>query len=353
MFSRSKSITAVLLVIIWSTCAFCADSGVNLNDPCAVNKLIGRGVNIGNSLESPKEGDWDVTLQEEYFQLIKDAGFNSIRLPVRWDSHAMEKAPYTLDPNFMARIDWAIKNALSRNLVLTINMHNYYDFFKDPNNHKERFLAIWQQIAERYKDYPNTLLFEAINEPQDNLKGVPEWNAMLKEWLAVIRKSNPNRIVVIGSANFNNYYEVKGLELPKDDRKIIVTFHYYMPNKFTHQGAPWTPDSNRYLGLKWGTDQEKRTVERDFKVVANWAKENNRPIYLGEFGVFYKADPNSRFQWTKTVADEAVNQGFSFTYWEFCHTNFGIYDPKTKVWNKQLLEALIPPAVSRVEPPKQ
>jgi len=166
---------------------------------------------------------------------------------------------------------------------------------------------------------------------------------MLKEWLAVVRKSNPNRMVVIGSANFNSFYEVRGLDLPKDDRKIIVTFHYYMPNKFTHQGAPWTPDSNKYLGMKWGTDQEKRAIVRDFKVVANWGQESGRPIYLGEFGVFNKADPNSRFQWTKTVADAAVNQGFSFTYWEFCHTNFGIYDPKTKTWNKQLLEALLPP----------
>jgi len=170
VFNRLKLSAVILLALVLSGCA---GTKVNLNDPGAVNKLIGRGVNIGNAMESPNEGDWDVTLQEEYFQLIKDAGFNSIRLPVRWDSHAMEKAPYTIDPNFFARVDWAIKNALSRNLVITINMHNYYDFFKDPNNHKERFLAIWQQIAERYKDYPNTLLFEAINEPQDNLQSVP------------------------------------------------------------------------------------------------------------------------------------------------------------------------------------
>ncbi|MBE3144203.1 MAG: glycoside hydrolase family 5 protein [Planctomycetes bacterium] len=343
MFSRPKSVAVILLVIIWSTCAFCADSGVNLNDPCVVNKLIGRGVNIGNSLEAPKEGDWDVILQEEYFQLIKDAGFNSIRLPVRWDCHTAEKAPYAIDPNFLARVDWAIKNALSRNLVLIINMHNYYDLFTDPNNHKDRYLAIWQQIAERYKDYPNTLLFEALNEPQDNLKGVPEWNALLKEWLAVIRKSNPNRMVVIGSANFNGYYEVKSLDLPKDDRNIIVTFHYYTPLKFTHQGAHWVKDSNSSLGMKWkGTDQEKRAIARDFRVAANWGKENNRPIYLGEFGTFYKADPNSRAQWTKAVADEAVNQGFSFAYWEFC-AGFGLYDPNTNSFRKPLLEAVIPP----------
>jgi endoglucanase len=341
---KAVSISIILSVVFSFASVLAANNDVNLNDPFAVDKLIGRGVNIGNALESPKEGDWDVTLEEGYFQLIKDAGFNSIRLPVRWDSHAAEKAPYTIDPNFFARIDWAIKNATSRNLVLIMNMHNYYDFFNDPNNHKERFLAIWQQIAERYKDYPDTLLFEAINEPQGNLQNVPAWNAMLKEWLAVVRKSNPNRIVVIGSANFNNFYEVKSLDLPKDDRKIIVTFHYYSPLKFTHQGAPWTPDSNKTLGMKWtGSDQEKRAIARDFVVVANWGKENNRPIYLGEFGSYSKADPNSRAQWTKAVADEASSQGFSFTYWEFCHTNFGIYDPKTRMWNKQLLEALIPP----------
>ena len=336
----SKPVVFVILgiVILTATCAIAAKP-----DAFEMNKQIGRGVNIGNTLEPPNEGDWDITLQEEYFQLIKDAGFNSIRLPIRWDTHTMEKAPYTIDPNFFARIDWAIKNAMSRNLVLIINMHNYYDFYKNPNGHKERFLAIWRQIAERYKDYPDTLLFETLNEPQDNLKGVFEWNSVVKEWLAVVRESNPNRMLVIGSANYNNYTELKGLELPKDDRNIIVTFHYYMPYKFTHQGAPWAAESVRTIGVKWGSDGDKRAMTRDFNTAATWGKENGRPILLGEFGVYYKADPNSRVRWTKTAADTAIEDGFSFTYWEFCHENFGIYDQKTKVWNKQMLEALIPP----------
>jgi endoglucanase len=313
-------------------------------DAFEMDRLIGRGVNIGNALEPPNEGEWGVTLQEEYFQLIKDAGFNSIRQPVRWDNHAMITAPYTIDPNFLNRVDWAVKNALSRNLVMIINMHNYYDLFKDPNNHRERFLAIWQQVAEHYRNYPDTLLFEALNEPADNLKSAPAWNKLLKEWLAVVRKSNPNRVVVIGSANFNAFYDVKNLVLPEDDRNIIVKFHYYIPYRFTHQGAPWVPDSNRDIGMKWpNTDKEKRAIASNFEEVANWGKKNNRPIYLGEFGTFYKVDPNSRVRWTKAVADEAINQGFSFAYWEFCHLNFGIYDPKTKTWNKPLLEALIPP----------
>ncbi len=309
-----------------------------------MNKLIGRGVNLGNALEAPNEGDWDIILQEEYFQLVKDSGFNSIRQPVRWDNHALTTAPYTIDPNFLARVDWAVKNALSRNLIMIINMHNYYDLFKDPNNQKERFLAIWQQIAEHYKDYPGTLLFEALNEPADNLKNASAWNNLLKEWLAVIRKSNPKRMVVVGSANFNAFYDVKNIVLPEEDQNIIVTFHYYMPYRFTHQGAPWVPDSNKNLGMKWnGTDTEKRAIAGNFHEAASWGQKHNRPIYLGEFGTYNKVDPESRVLWTRAVADEAIKQGFSFAYWEFCHSNFGIYNPKTKTWNKPLVDALIPP----------
>jgi endoglucanase len=344
MFSSSKTLMLALLVI-WSAPAFCAESAGAPADANAINKLIGRGINIGNALESPNEGDWDVTLHEEYFQLIKDAGFNSIRQPVRWDSHALEKPPYTIDPNFMARIDWVAKNALSRNLVLIFNMHNYYDLYSDPNGHKERFIAIWKQIAEHFKDYPNTLLFEFLNEPQGKLDAA-KWNALLKDTLAVVRQSNPNRTIVIGPANYNDVYKIKTLELPKDDRNIIVTFHYYSPYRFTHQGAHWAKDANNWLGMKWtASEDEKRLIAKDFDLAAKWGKENGRPIYLGEFGAFNKADMESRICWTKCVVDTAAQRGFSLSYWEFC-SGFGLYNQQTKSWNKGLLDAVIPPAVS-------
>jgi len=332
------SLTAIISLVLCNL----SFAEPNAPDAFAINKLIGRGINIGNALESPKEGDWDVKLEEEYFQIIKDAGFNSIRQPVRWDSHALEKAPYTIDPNFFARIDWVIKNAQSRNLVLIFNMHNYYDLYKDPNGHKERFIAIWKQIAERYKDYPDTLLFELLNEPQENL-GIAQWNALLKDTLAVVRQSNPNRIIVIGPANFNEFSKVKTLDLPKDDRNIIVTFHYYSPYQFTHQGAHWIKDANSFLGKPWkGSEGEKRLIEKEFDAVANWAKENNRPIYLGEFGAYYRAAMEWRILWTKCVADTAAARGFSLSYWEFC-AGFGLYDRETKSWNKPLLETVLPP----------
>ena len=62
----------------------------------------------------------------------------------------MTQPPYTIDPNFMKRVDWAVNCGLSRNMPVILNVHHYYELFKDPNSHRERFLAIWQQMAEHY-----------------------------------------------------------------------------------------------------------------------------------------------------------------------------------------------------------
>ena len=97
-------------------------------DPFKMNQLLGRGVNMGNALDAPSEGEWGFTLEEKYFQAAKDAGFNSVRIPVRWSAHAMTEPPYTIDPNFMKRVDWAVNCALSRNMPVMLNVHHYMSF---------------------------------------------------------------------------------------------------------------------------------------------------------------------------------------------------------------------------------
>jgi endoglucanase len=94
--------------------------------------------------------------------------------------------------------------------------------------------------------------------------------------------------------------------------------------------------------MKWGSDAEKRLVAKDFDLAAKWGKENDRPIFLGEFGAYKKADMESRVRWTKCVADTAVERGFSISYWDFC-ANFALYEMDTKTWHKELLDAVIPP----------
>ncbi len=313
-------------------------------DPFKMNKLLGRGVNLGNALDAPSEGEWGVTLEEGYFDIVKQAGFNSVRLPVRWSAHSMNEPPYTIDPNFMKRVDWAINCALSRNLPVVLDIHHYLEIYSDPAGQKEKYLALWKQIAEHYKDYPDILLFELLNEPKRKL--TPElWNPIMKEALAVVRQSNPNRIIVIGPGDNNIVKYLKALDIPKDDRNIIVSIHYYFPLEFTHQGANWISrgDPNSWLGTKWtGTDAEKKAVTDEFDTAAAWAKENNRPMNLGEFGAYKKADMESRARWTKFVADTAVERGMSFHYWQFV-SDFAVYDTETKSWIKPLFDALIPP----------
>jgi len=310
-----------------------------------MNKLLGRGVNLGNALDAPNEGEWGVTLKEEYFDIIKQAGFDSVRLPVRWSAHALDKPPYTIDPVFMKRVDWAVNCALSRNLPMMLNVHHFNEAYSDPLGQKGKLLAMWKQIAEHYKGYPDILVFELFNEPKKKLTD-EIWNTYLKEALAIVRQSNPNRTIVIGPGDNNIVKHLKDLDIPKDDRNIIVTIHYYFPLEFTHQGADWITrgDPNSWLGTKWtGTDAEKKAVTDEFDTAAAWAKKNNRPMNLGEFGAYKKADMDSRARWTKFVADTAVERGMSFDYWEFCASEFGLYDQQTKSFRKPLLEAVIPP----------
>ena len=75
---------------------------------------------------------------------------------------------------------------------------------------------------------------------------------------------------------------------------------------------------------------------------AAWAEANNRPIYLGEFGAYSKADMDSRASWTAFVARQAEERGMSWAYWEFC-AGFGVYDQSKSEWNTAILDALIPP----------
>src|SRR5438094_3837977 len=89
------------------------------------NRLLGRGINLGNALEAPKEGDWGVTLKAEYFKAIKEAGFQTVRLPVKWSAHAKAEAPYTIDAKFAERVDWAVDQALANKLNIVVNVHHY------------------------------------------------------------------------------------------------------------------------------------------------------------------------------------------------------------------------------------
>jgi endoglucanase len=305
----------------------------------SANQKLGRGINLGNALDGPKEGEWGVTLKAEYFQWIKNAGFQTVRLPVRWSAHAEETAPYTIDVKFAERVDWAIAQALNNKLNIIVNVHHYDAMDAAPDEHLPRLEGLWKQIAA--KDQPAEVYFELYNEPHDKFTE-DKWNPALRKLLAAVRATNPTRPVIIGPTFWNNISALEKLDLPRADHNLIVSIHYYDPFKFTHQGAFWIKDAAPKGRLWTSTDAEQADVRKSFIKAATWAKANDVPVFLGEFGANDQADMPSRARWTSFVCREAERQGFSWAYWEFC-SYFGAFDQKAGVWREPLKMALVPP----------
>ncbi|MGC9513070.1 MAG: glycoside hydrolase family 5 protein, partial [Fidelibacterota bacterium] len=208
-------------------------------DPFARNQLLKRSINLGNALEAPHEGDWGVILQKHFFDSISAEGFTAVRVPIRWSAHALENPPFTIDPQFLNRVDWVLAQAQQRGLATVINMHHYEELFREPENHWMRFLEIWKQLTVHYQLADTTLFFEVLNEPHDRL--TPElWNQLLAEVIDSIRMIDPVHTLIIGTAEWGGIAAINKLEIPSTEDNVIFTFHYYEPFQFTHQGAEWT-----------------------------------------------------------------------------------------------------------------
>lgn len=298
-----------------------------------------RGVNIAHALEAPNEGDWGVVIREDYFDTIQQAGFNLVRIPVRFSAHAKLSAPYPFDEAFLRRIDQVVGQALDRGLTVILVMQGYDELCQDPAQHEVRFIAMWEQLAKRYAALNERCYFELLNEPYGELTS-ERWNGLASKAVAAIRRTNPSRKIVLGSVGRNAPEQLASLELPESGGNIIATFHYYAPYEFTHQGS--SKDTMEHLGKLWtGTREEREAIRADFELAQAWANERNVDLLLGEFGTFEAANGLSRASWTKCVREEAEQLGFGWAYWDFC-ANFGLYDLERQTFLEGLYRALIP-----------
>ncbi len=316
----------------------------------AVNTKIGRGINLGNALEAPSEGEWGVTLQASYFSEIAAAGFNSVRIPIRWSAHTAVDSPYTVTPVFINRVKWAIDQAFANNLVAIIDVHHFNELFETPATEHDKFICIWQQISELFKDYSDNLVFEILNEPNTNLTA-DLWNTYMADAMAVIRKTNPTRVVMIGAAEWGGISALSKLKFPAGEQdNVILTVHYYEPFHFTHQGASWLEGTNAWLGTKWdSTAAEVAVINEHFATIKSKAAELGVPVNIGEFGSIVNADLASRVRLTSHCARTFEDMGFSWNYWAFT-ANFDAYNIAKKQWIPQMKQALIPSETAPVDP---
>ena len=327
-----------ILPFIAATWSFSSLSGQD-TPAFEMNERLGRGINIGNTFEAPSETAWGNPWNPEYAGIIAGLGFDHIRVPVRWEPRSEDESPYTIDASFFERIESVIDTALKHGLHVIINMHHHDQLLSDPEGQKERFLSHWEQIGEYFSHYPDSLLFEVFNEPHDDF--TPErWNIFFPEALERIRITNPDRMVLLGTAEWGGIGGLAHLEVP-DDPNLILTVHYYSPFQFTHQGASWSDGADAWLGTRWhDTEAERKAMENDFSAVLEFSQQHNIPVHIGEFGAYSRADMDSRVRWTTFISRYMEQQGFSWAYWEFS-AGFGIYNPSNGQLRQELVDALL------------
>ncbi|MGE5679818.1 MAG: glycoside hydrolase family 5 protein [Bacillota bacterium] len=307
-------------------------------DPFEQNKRLGRGVNIigydpiWNSPEAAR-------FKEKHFRLIKEAGLQSVRINLS-AFRFMDKETYQLKDNFLKTLDWAVDNALKNELQVILDLHEFQPMSKNPAAKKEMFLAFWRQISDKFSHAPQSVMFEILNEPFGELTD-SLWNDYLIEALSIIRQNNPTRTVIIGPGHWNSIFSLEKLQIPENDRNIIVTVHFYLPMSFTHQGAAWAEEFKDKTGVKWlSTDKEKEEMVRDLNIAQRWAQKNHKPLFLGEFGVYDKADMGSRTRYLSFLTKTVEQMGWSWAYWQF-DSDFILYNINEDKWNEPVLKALI------------
>lgn len=303
-----------------------------------LNKNLGRGINLGNIYDISTLG-WS----DDYITKVKEKGFKHVRLPIRWDNNgrSLVEEPYNISESFMSEIKEVIDKILAADLKLVINMHHYDPLMElsgaEQEKEMERFLVLWSQVAEYFQNYPESLIFEILNEPRDEMTPAI-WSDLLAKAINTIRSTNPNRAIMVGTADWGTVYGLEGLSIPQDNH-LILTVHYYNPMPFTHQGAEWS--GNPPIGYKWYDSQSDReAVINEFNLIQDFsAANNNIPVHIGEFGTYDRADIDSRLLWTTFVTRTIEQYGYSYAYWDF-GTDFGIYDVATGQFRQHLLDAL-------------
>ncbi|GGK10682.1 hypothetical protein GCM10007962_01010 [Yeosuana aromativorans] len=355
---------------------------------------MGRGINMGNVMSAPVEGNWAPAFTESYFQDVAVAGFKTVRVPMDFfgsrtsgDTSVYSKdagtaATYTGTPDdyvvssaYLDRVEEVINWGLNQNLVVILDFHGSTlksefietfnqtkapDLYTYPTSAKraadnEKFRAIWSQIANRFKDYTYDLLFEVINEPFFNITDV-EMDVLNTDIINIIRNSGSNNaarnIVITGGSK--NSYEAPlqiGNSVIASDSNLIATFHYYWPRAFT---ASSSQNQNDY---DWGNSSDTAEIDTNFDAVQSWSQTNNIPILLGEFGAdneggfnystqtygdFGGPDAASRVAYYGYLAEAALSRGFAFTAWDAGdESNKTVYKVSDRTWVEDVKNALL------------
>ena len=337
-----------------------------------------RGANLGNGLETPPGQDWGGHYTPDDLRVMRTEGFDHVRIPIGWQHYTGRGPEFRIRPEIYDRADRLVNAGLREGLGVMINIHHFDDFTSNPREQTPRFLAIWRQIARHYEKAPEGLVFELLNEPKDAAT-TEVINPIFAEAIREIRRVTPQRTIVVGPGRWNSIGELPKLVLPDDDHNLIVTVHNYDPFFFTHQGADWAGPDTKVTGILFPGPPTKPLVpDPALKVntwVLNWIKAYNtepgptnpsgplafqgsinqakewseyygRPIHVGEFGCFTKADPVSRANYYRAFRESAQKAQIGWAIWDW-KAGFHYWNAKTGKPAPGMHEALFGKSVSR------
>jgi aryl-phospho-beta-D-glucosidase BglC (GH1 family) len=268
-------------------------------------ELMGRGINLGNTLDAPTEGAWASQAQEYYFDMYADAGFKTVRIPITWGAHLGTTEPFTINADFLTRVEEIVDWGLNREMYVIINAHHDSWIKDDYAGQKARFDSLWSQISMRFKDKSEHLFFEILNEPHGaiTVAQVDELNARV---LGIIRQNNPTRVVVYSGAGWANSPDLLNAAIPNTDDPYLMGYY--------HSYDPWT-FAGESQGT-WGSASDVQAMVSKMDDVKTWSEQQNIPILVGEFGAMFDCDFNSRMLYYATYVENLLAHQFAFTVWD-------------------------------------
>lgn len=339
--------------------------------PPAAAKYFQKGINLGNRLEAPTEGDWGGHVLESDFPFIAERGFDHVRIPIRFSGHALTSAPYTIDTTFFERVDTVLDQAAASGLAAIINMHSYEEMASDPDGERERFLSLWSQIAARYESRPDNVAFELLNEPNTMLDGL--WNDVVSDAISTVRETNPRRLLIVDTVFWADPSKLSSLTLP-DDANLLVSVHLYEPKLFSFQGKSWIGDAFLTSGVifpgppstpispvqaaldetwaaSWFEDYNTKpaadnpsgpaTIDEHIAYITDYRSASGRSVYNGEWGPQDGGDMTSRVNLVTMVRERCEQEGISWAIWED-PINMKLFDSVEGTWVTPIVDALLP-----------
>ena len=354
MFKRLLTgvLAAAVAVTSFSVAAFSvsADSDFTDLDKDAIVEAMSPAWNLGNQLEAssnkiPSETVWgNPTITQETFKIVKDAGFKAVRIPVSYLAKIGNGPDYTIDASWLNRIEAVVDMAIDEGLYVIMNIHGdgYYTVTggwllcgeENQTEIKEKFAAVWKQIANRFADYDEHLVFESMNEVFDNAYGNPNperyqninnYNQIFVDTVRQTSANNAKRWLLVPGWNTNINYTTgnygfqiptdnyRDSSIPDDEQRIMISVHYYDPWDFCGQEDGKT--------TTWGTDAQLKTLKDQFIKCYKSFVLNGYPVVIGEYGSIDKTsyDSNntaSRVKYANEVCKAARSMGMVPVYWD-------------------------------------